>query len=192
MTAAANHLDLLDRVDFRTGELFESIAYVVTPSRLPLTAAPTLAAGATPTSASQMARLLVSKDGRTLKRINDVRRIYDADKGDHHYSGKAVSMTNAEYELINRLVQAIDYRNIIITPILEMAELLGVGRSHVHRKLAYLKGVVRVSGSTGGIRKGDIKVEINPAYGFRYERDALPTARASAMNHWISTFIRER
>lgn len=184
-------LKMTDNVDYWSGEIVSQHSYVVCPAPT-LPAAPTLGANHTPTSATMMKRMLKMKDGRTLKLVNDVRRIYDADKGDHHYQGKDVSMSNATHDLLNLLVQRIDYRNVILITLTEAAELLSVRRDHVNRKLDTLGGAIRVSGSTEGIKKGDIKIEINPAYGFRYERDAMPTARASAMNSWITTFLKQQ
>lgn len=179
----------IDRVDFRTGELFESIAYQPATSRLSLPAAPSLATVAGFTGQYQMERYLASKDGRTMKRVNDTRRIYDMDKGDHHLTGKPMVMSNRDYELINLLAQAVSYRNIILCTLSTAATLLQVSPKHVHRTLASLGGVVRVSTTREGIRKGHIKIEINPAYAFRYERDALESARANALNNWIRGVI---
>lgn len=181
-------LGLIDQVNFWTGEITQRHSYAVRPMPA-LPAPPSLGLACTRMSTSRMERMLSNKDKRRLVRVNDVRRIYDADKGDHHYRGRTVGMTNAQHDLLNLLVQRIDYRNVIVGTLPELAQLLAVRPNHLNRKLSTLGGIIRVSGSTGGVRRGDLMIEINPAYGFRYEKDALPYVRAHVMERWIDSII---
>jgi hypothetical protein len=72
--------------------------------------------------------------------------------------------------ILSKLHQLVLYRNMIIMPQAELAKALGTTESNLMKKLGTLisSNMVRVSTSRhGGIRKGEIRLTINPRLIFR-------------------------
>ena len=175
--------DLGDRVDYRTGEILNGRRYITCPHE-PDTSA--LVPAFTPiTSVEGLERFFDHLDKRRLILRNDCRRLFDADKGNHHLHGTDIHLSPASYRLLSKLCDRLDYRNAIIAPVASLAASLGFRRPHLYRGLSSLGSLVRVHGS----RKGEIKIEVNPAYGFRYMAQDFGLARSASIQDWYQGLL---
>jgi len=142
-------------------------------------------------SIAGLRRFLDHVDRRTLVRANDCRRIYDRDKGNHHLQRRAIVFTNHQYGHLDRLVRQLDYANAVITTPVDLARRLGVRRNHLYRHLETLTPLVRVYGVREGMAKGSIRVDVSPAYGFRYPSPWFGLARAEAIQTWYLSLLQQ-
>ena len=170
------------RVDYRTGEILEERVYASQPYETDRSAlSPCFTAC---TSHAALSRYMDGVDRRTLVLVNDCRRIYDLDKGNHHLYQRRIGFTSTQLVSLNRLVSRLDYANAIITTPTKLAASLCLHPKNIYRYLRTLKGMVRVLGPSEGMAQGSIKVLVSPAYGYRYPRAELATARAASLASW--------
>lgn len=174
--------ELQGLVDFRTGEIVERLVYDTYPY-VPSTESlpPSFVDVA---SVHSRDRFMHHIDRRTLVVHNDTRRLYDADKGKHHYQGSAIGFSTQRLDKLNRLIQQLDYANSIVTTPYELARALRIERNNVYRYLASLGALVRVISPARGMAQGTLRVDISPAYGFRYSSAHCASARREAIASW--------
>lgn len=175
--------ELNDMVDYRTGEIMSSREYESMPVKWE-DIKPTIPAIGSITSHAQMRRFMSSKDRRKLRLFNGCRGIYDIDKGKAWLDKSTAIFTTSMLERMFQLVERIDYMNTIVTTPQELCTSLKTRHSNLHRCLNSLGQLVRVNGPNDGLQKGNLRVEISPAYGFRYETSGFEYARKEKVVAW--------
>ncbi|MGM0694480.1 MAG: hypothetical protein ACQEUN_13880 [Pseudomonadota bacterium] len=179
-----NELD--DMVDYRTGEILSTREYASMPmvweEKDPIP--PPFGEIA---SHTQMQRFMASKDRRNLKLFNGCRSIYDMDKGRAAFERSGIVFPTKMMLKLSQLVERLDYKNAIVTTPLDLSTFLEVSHANLHRHLHSLNRLIKVRGSKEGIAKGSIKVEVSPAYGFRYETASLDYIRGEEVEFWYQT-----
>lgn len=174
-------------IDYRTGEILDERTYASLPYRAQPD--PLLPSFANVRSVNQLGRFLAHLDQRTLVTVNDTRKLYDMDKGAHHLHGRQASFTNLQYARLNQLVSRLDYANSLITTPTALARHLRIHRNHVYRYLAPLGSLVRLQGHRDGMAKGSLRVDLCPAYAYRYPRAELRSSRQDAIEAWYRAIL---
>lgn len=121
-------------------------------------------------------------DRRTLVTSDDLLAIYKEDAAQSRMNGTQLHFKKYQYKAMSKLVKIIDFRNIIIDTRANIAKALGVDKSNLIRDLNKLKGFLTYE--TEGMKKGEIKIEIAPMYGFRHQS---PRGRS-----WNVNFAKEK
>lgn len=169
-------------IDYRTGEMLDVRRYEVIPHAPDATAViPTFT---DITSVAGLRRFLTHIDRRTLVRVNDCRRLYDQDKGNHHLHGTAIQFPTSRYGRLDRLVERLDYANSIITTPGDLARYLRVRRNNIYRYLSDLAPLIQVRGPRDGMARGSLRIDVSPAYGYRFPGEWFGLARQDAIAHW--------
>ncbi|MCM2973746.1 hypothetical protein [Larsenimonas suaedae] len=176
---------LNDLVDYQTGEILTERAYVTAPIH---PAFHSTEAFIPPfdslSSVEQRDRFMADIDKRTLSRFNGCAAIYNEDKGRHALIKAPINFPTRVFKLMNTLVKALDFQNMLIVSIDQAAELLQCRTNHVQRQLQSLGQLVRVCSTQSGMKRGSLKIQINPAYGYRYFRRELAYRRQIAVRCW--------
>ena len=180
-------LELGDNVDYRTGELLAGRHYEAYPWASPDLPYPPLFERLS--SHKEMQRFLETLDHRRLTLRNDCLRVYDRDKGNAYMKGTRIRFTTVTHRKLSRLVDCLDYRNVILTTPARLARRLRVSCKNLPRHLSSLTPLVRVTGPRQGIQTGSLKVTVNPAYGFKYEAHDFALARQDALQHWCRALM---
>lgn len=179
--------ELNDLIDYRTGEILDERAYASLPYRAQPHAV--LPSFADVHSVNQLERFMAHIDQRTLVTVNDTRKLYDMDKGAHHLHGRQATFSNLQYARLNQLVSRLDYANSLITTPTRLARHLRIHRNHVYRYLAPLGRLVRVQGQREGMAKGTLRVDLSPAYAYRYPKAELRSSRQDAVAAWYRAIL---
>lgn len=180
--------ELGDTVDYWTGEIMEGRDYTTHPPSKIRNEAGT--AFSDIVSHPQMEMFMSQKDRRRLKLFNNCRAIYDMDKGRACLEKSSATMSASTMEKMNRLINRLDYRNVIVARPREISHVLGIDHRNLYKHLRSLKGLVDWSGPSQGIKQGSVRVEVCPSYGFRYEAYLLDSAREKAVKAWYLTRCR--
>lgn len=170
------------RLDYRTGEILESRQYASLPYQPDRADLPPSIVHCR--SHAALSRFMDGIDLRTLTLVNDCRRLYDLDKGNHHLYRRRIGFSSSQLTSLERLVHRLDYANAIITTPSQLASDLCLSRANLYRFLQSLKGMVRYLGPQDGMAQGSLKVLVSPAYGFRYPKHDLSQARAALLASW--------
>jgi hypothetical protein len=125
----------------------------------------------------------VSVDKRKLVTYSATKHLHDSSCGAAVRGGGKAMFTLPQYKLLNKLIKALVYRNIVIGTKVSVAKKLGVEPKNLKRTLEVLDSLVVVQDV--GMSKGQIKILINPSYGFRYESDTINSARMSCERSWL-------
>lgn len=183
--------ELNGMVDYRTGEIMASRKYVSRPMEWSEQGSFPAPFGSI-SSHAQMKRFMEKKDKRRIRLFNGCRAIYDLDKGRAFLERKRPEFPTPSLRKLSRIVERLDYMNVIVTTPNEISNWVGVGHANLHRHLQSLGGLVRVSGPREGLVKGSIKVEVSPVYGFRYEADSLSYVKGKVREFWYEQDIVQR
>lgn len=174
-------------IDYRTGEILDQRAYASTAYQADThTVLPSFD---DVRSVHQLEHFMAHIDRRTLVTVNDTRKIYDMDKGSHHLHGRQATFSNLQYARLNQLVSRLDYANSLITTPIALARFLRVRRDNVYRYLAPLGALVRIQGQRDGMAKGSIRVDLSPAYAYRYPKAELAASRQDAIEAWYRAIL---
>lgn len=179
--------ELEDNVDYRTGEILVRREYTAQGYRPGTDRTPV--PFHTIRSEAGLSRFMDDIDRRTLVTVNDCRRLYDADKGSVFLHGRAVRFTSSQYRVLAKLVDRLDYANSRIGSPQAIARDLGVRPDHLRRQLGRLGPLVRVYDTGWGMAYGTLRVDVSPAYGFRYPKAGLEAARADAITTWYRALL---
>lgn len=183
--------ELKDMVDYRTGEIMTSREYVSQPMSWDDQEALATPVGLI-SSHTQMQRFLEAKDRRRLRLFNGCRAIYDLDKGKAFLERKRPDLSTPTLHKLSRLVERLDYMNVIVTTPQELSDWVGVSHANLHRHLQSLGGLIRTRGPREGMATGSIKVEVSPVYGFRYESASLDYAKGKVREVWYEQEVIQR
>lgn len=122
-------------------------------------------------------------DKRKLVTYNGTKALHDMACGNGVRNKTKSMFTLPQYKVMNNLIKALVYRNIVIGTKTDIAKKLGIDKKHLTQTLKTVSGLVRVT--TDGMSKGQIKILIHPSYGFKYESGYINVARRKAEQEWI-------
>ena len=141
----------------------------------------------TPTDIDSVQKLnsfLESFDKRTLVLQNNLKGIFDSAAGSALRNGTKSMLSAKQYHILNTIISNLSYRNFIICKTKDMATLLGVEQKHVKRKLKTCSAYLTL----GKSKHGEIKVYVNPAYGYKHFSATINLSRLSAIKDWQTFF----
>lgn len=123
-------------------------------------------------SVDDFERYLTFVDRRKLPThtLHSLRDVVDYARGVWCREGIDCRITVPQQRLLERLHQLVVYRNVIFMTQVTLASALGTAESNLMKKLKVLEeaNLLRVTTSRNGdIRKGEIKLAINPRFVFR-------------------------
>ena len=122
-------------------------------------------------------------DKRKLITYNGTRTLHDMACGQAKREKERVMFTVPQYKTLNKLIKGLVYSNIFVGAKSELANILVCKQCDIKRTLNTIKHLIRVQ--EDGMRRGEIKVLVHPAYGFRYESGIINIARRQAINDWM-------
>lgn len=125
-------------------------------------------------------------DGRVpMVTINNCRKIFDMDSGESRIQRKNYTFTKPQYTTMNKIVENLTYRNILIGSVEEVAEKLGVKPNKLRETLKKVEHLCDVYTSRDGMMKGQFKIIIPPWYGFKYPYSQLGKAYNRTCENWM-------
>ena len=131
------------------------------------------------TSINQMERFMESVDKRKLHRMNHSKSIHDMACGEAKRKGENLIFSVSQYRTIMKLVDNLQYRNLIFGSREELSKILGVTPGNVRRTLKKVESMLKVT----ELKKGEYKIEISPAYGFRWF-GGIQNVQKNAILNW--------
>lgn len=193
---------ILDHVDFRTGEIIESTQYekaeykhdnYFTDEDLKEYKRTSVAPEEF-TSKHQLDQYMSGVDKRKLVTFNSVKDRYGDDRYKHDIESKVRGLNTPMTKLVLKLIDNLDYRNIIIDTKEGLAKTLGVDKKNVIRTLKTVSWLVRVHTESEGMKRGYIKILVHPDFGFKHYSPKhsscnVNTARELALKEWCKPSI---
>lgn len=193
---------LLDRIDFRTGEILEEVEYETVEYKAEehiseedvkeyrrTTIAPELF-----TSKYQLDTYMEGVDKRKIVTFSRVKQAYGHDSFEHDINKKKKAYTAPMTKVLIKLIDGLVYRNIIIDTKKGLAETLGVNEKNVMRTLKTAGWAIRVYTEKEGMKRGHIKVLIHPDLAFKHYSPKhtscnVNTARSVCLNAWVKPTV---
>lgn len=126
-----------------------------------------------------------SVDKRKLVTFNNTRNIHDMACGIGVRANVKAVFTLPAYKTMNKLVQGLTLCNVVIGSKAEIAKILGCEQKNITQSLKPVKSLVRVV--TEGMAKGQMKILIHPAYGYKHQSDIINSSRNAAVRDWVKT-----
>lgn len=123
-------------------------------------------------------------DKRTLVLQNNLKGIFDSAAGSALRSGSKSMLSAKQYHILNTVISNLSYRNFLICKTKDMATLLGVEQKNVKAKLKTCSGYLTL----GECKHGEIKVYVNPVYGYKHFSATINLSRLSAIKDWQTFF----
>lgn len=123
-------------------------------------------------------------DKRKLLLVNDLNAYHYMCCGESEKTKLPLWLTLPQYKLLKKIVKLVAYENMIFCSTATLAEAFGCVRGKVKQKLDVLDQHVRVDRE--GLKRGEIKVFINPMIVFKYEGSMLAAKRGLAINKWYA------
>lgn len=122
-------------------------------------------------------------DKRRLTTISFTRMFHDMACGQAKRENTNIVFTVPQYKIMNKLIKGIRISNVIIGTKAEIANILGCKQCNINRALKPVSHLIRVE--TEGMSKGQMKIFVHPAYGFKYEKSLIYKARQLAISEWM-------
>lgn len=95
-------------------------------------------------------------------------------------------MTVPQFKLLDKLGKLVEYKNVIMTTREELCEYLGCKDNNLMKKLKPVEGYIEVYTHEDGIRKGEIKILMNPKFFYVYEYGLYDTSRDEEIKKWYA------
>jgi len=124
-------------------------------------------------------------DGRVpMVTFSNNRTYFDADSGSARLERRPAHISKPQYKLLEKIVQNLTYRNVMIGNRKDIAKKLGLSESNLNTALKKVFGFVDVYTQRDGMRRGEIKIVIEPSIGFKYPYNSVMSARERAIMLW--------
>lgn len=131
---------------------------------------------------------LINIDKRKVITIDHVRHFHDMNCGAMVRDKAPNNFTLPAFKLMTKLVKNLDYANCILRSVSDMATLLGCGEKNIKRTLSVCGPLVRCADKKE-VKRGFVKLYINPAYGWKYENDVAYLTQQNAICDWYKNNI---
>lgn len=120
---------------------------------------------------------------------NDLDYWFNYEQGKAKREGRQPQFTIPMYKLMKILIENLHYKNLYIDTRENLAEALGCTVNKINTVLSKLdKGFIRVDKAS----KGNIRIMINPAYGFKCNEQSMDYMRRASIDVWLSDWVSGR
>lgn len=99
------------------------------------------------------------------------------------------SLSVSQYKLLDKLGALVEYKNIIMTTREDLCEHLGCFDNNLIRKLNTVGSYLKILTQEDGIRRGEIKILINPMFFYIYEYQYYDLSRRYEITQWYMTTL---
>ena len=127
---------------------------------------------------------------------NDLLRFFESCLGykvlKHELFENTTHMTVPQYKLLDKLGKLIEYKNVIMVTRKELCEYLGCKDNNLMKKLKLVGGYLKIYTQDDGIRKGEIKILMNPKFFYIYEYGLYDMSRDKEIQKWYADILREQ
>lgn len=125
-------------------------------------------------------------DGRVpMVTINNCRKIFDMDSGNSRINRTNYTFTKPQYNTMNKIVENLTYRTVLIGSVDEVSAKLGVKPKKLKESLKKVEHLVQVYTSRNGMMKGQVKIIVLPWYGFKYPHSSIGVAYHRCCEEWL-------
>lgn len=121
-------------------------------------------------------------DKRKLVTFNNTNELHNMSCGNGVRNGEKSVFTLPQYKVMNKLIKNLVLANVVIGSKAEIAKILGVEQKNINQTLKTVSHLVRVV--TENMDKGQIKILVHPAYGFKHESGVINKTRNAAVKDW--------
>ena len=127
---------------------------------------------------------------------NDLLRFFEGCLGykvlKHDIFSDKHSMSVPQYKLLEKLGKLVEYKNIIMITRDDLCEYLNCKDNNLMKKLKPVSPYLKVYTQEDCIRKGEIKILINPKFFYIYEYGYYDMSREQEINKWYAEKLREQ
>lgn len=129
-------------------------------------------------------------DKRTIRgpNHNDLLRFFESCLGhralQHELFKDTGYMTVPQYKLLNALSQLVEYKNVIMVTREDLCEHLDCKDNNLIKKLNTVGDYIKVFTQREGVRKGEVKILINPMFFYIYEYGLYDKSRDGEVRKW--------
>lgn len=117
-----------------------------------------------------------------MKTFNDLDYWFNYEQGQAKLEKRNPVFTVPMYKIMKALIDNLHYRNLYIDSRENLSKVLGCSVNKINSKLSLLdRSLVKVSKAS----KGNIRIEVNPCYGFKYKALDLNYARELQVKTWL-------
>lgn len=114
---------------------------------------------------------------------NDLDYWFNYEQGKAKREGRQPTFTIPMYKLMKLLIENLHYKNLYIDTRENLANALGCTVNKINTVLNKLdKGFIKVDKAS----KGNIRIMINPAYGYKCNEQSMDYMRQASLDVWLS------
>ena len=124
-------------------------------------------------------------DKRKLVTFNNTNNLHDMACGIGVRNKIKSVFTLPQYKTMNKLIKNLALHNIVIGSKAEIAKILGCEQKNILRTLKPVSNLVRIQ--TEGMAKGQMKILVHPAYGYKHQSDTINSSRNACVRDWVKT-----
>lgn len=124
-------------------------------------------------------------DKRKLVTFNNTNNLHDMACGIGVRNKIKSVFTLPQYKTMNKLIKNLTLLNVVIGSKAEIAKILGCEQKNILRTLKPVASLVRVV--TDGMAKGQMKILVHPAYGYKHQSDIINASRNACVRDWVRT-----
>lgn len=135
-------------------------------------------------SVASLNKFLESFDKRKLVVCNNLKDLFDSAAGVALRTNTKSLMSGKQYDILNTVISNLSYRNFLVCKTKDMAKMLDVEPKNVKAKLKTCSAYLTL----GRAKHGEIKVYVNPVYGYKHLSDTINMSRLSAIKDWQTFF----
>jgi len=110
----------------------------------------------------------------------------------HGLFGHIEGMSVPQYRLLDSLGKIVQYKNVIMTTRKDLCSHLKCRDDNLMKKLRLVDPYIKIYTQDAGIRKGEIKILINPKFFYIYDYDLYDLSRNEAVKEWYGGLIRAK
>lgn len=184
-------------VDENTGEILE-IGYETVPYKHTEDIAPTvfLSGVRSVDDMDKFMKEMVDKRKIRGSNHNDLLRFFESCLGHkalkHELFERTAHMTVPQYKLLNKLGALIEYKNVIMITRKDLCDHLGCRDNNLMKRLKPVEGYLKIYTQEDGIRRGEIKILMNPKFFYVYEYGWYDMSRDKAIKQWYADMLEEQ
>lgn len=124
-------------------------------------------------------------DKRKLVTYNNTNNLHDAACGIGVRNKVKSVFTLPQYKTMNKLIKGLSLCNVVIGSKAEIAKILVCEQKNILRTLKPVSNLVRIQ--TEGMAKGQMKILVHPAYGYKHQSDVINASRNACVRDWVRT-----
>lgn len=102
----------------------------------------------------------------------------------HELFGHIEGISVPQYRLLDSLGKIVQYKNVIMITRKDLCTHLKCRDDNLSKKLRLAEPYIKIFTQDTGIRKGEIKILINPKFFYIYEFDLYDLSRNKAIKEW--------